>query len=183
VVIVGKGGHAADIAWTASRCGIVVDQIEAHTPGELVSALNGRAYVLGMNDSHTRKNLDLLTERASRVLDPTLTGWPLVTEAGVVISANVTIGPKVTLGRHTHINSGVFVTRAMIGDYVTIGPGATICGDVSIYDEAMIGAGAVISNLCTIGEGAKIGAGAVVPPNTHVPPYETWDGDPARPVR
>lgn len=183
MVIVGKGGHAADIAWIAARDGHFCRHIEAHTRYELSTALDGMAYVLGMNDSHTRSHLDLTTVAAGRVIDPSLVGWPKVTEPGVVIGANVVIGPNVTLGRHTHINANCFLTRAMLGDYVTVGPGATICGDVSIYDEAMIGAGAVVSNLCTIGEGAKIGAGAVVPPNTDVPAWQTWVGVPARPVR
>lgn len=182
-MIVGKGGHAADVAWIAARDGHFFTHIEAFTRLELAERLDGMAYVLGMNDSHTRSNLDLATVTAARVIDPSLTGYPKVIDAGAVIGAGVVFGPGVILGRHTHINANCFLTRATLGDYVTVGPGATICGDVTIGDEAMIGAGAVISDRVTIGKGVKIGAGAVVPPLTEIPDYQTWVGVPARPVR
>ena len=63
---------------------------------------------------------------------------------------------------------------------MTVSPGVTICGDVTIGDRVLIGAGATICDRVTIGADVTIGAGAVVLPETVVPDGETWVGVPAR---
>jgi acetyltransferase-like isoleucine patch superfamily enzyme len=101
---------------------------------------------------------------------------------GVVIAPGVTLLHQVTLGMHTHVNYGCCLTRTWVGDFVTLSPGVTICGDVEIGDDSFIGAGAVVSDRVTIGKRAKIGAGAVLPPLTKVGDDEVWVGVPARKV-
>jgi UDP-perosamine 4-acetyltransferase len=150
VVIFGNGGHGQDIAATVTGGVSFLDD-------------NPRR-IIGVNDSATRRKL------ADRL------GW----KGGAWAHPAANIGPAVTLGEHTHINAGAFLTRCTLGDFVTVGPNATICGDVTIGDDVMIGAGAVIRNLLTIGDGAVIGAGAVVVKD--VPPGVTVVGNPARPL-
>lgn len=79
-----------------------------------------------------------------------------------------------------------------IGKNVFIGPGARFANDKrpnlseeftrevgTVGDNAVIGMGALILPV-DIGEGAIIGAGAVV--TKDVPAFETWVGNPARPL-
>jgi UDP-perosamine 4-acetyltransferase len=70
----------------------------------------------------------------------------------------------------------------ILEEFVTIAPGAILCGDVRVEDDALIGAGAVILHTdITIGARAKVGAGAVV--TQDVPPGATVVGNPARIVK
>ena len=69
----------------------------------------------------------------------------------------------------------------VIGDFVTISPSATLCGGVTVHDDAWIAAGATILPGSTIGAGAIVGAGALV--NGDVAAGTTVVGVPARPRR
>jgi len=187
LVVVCAGGHGRDVAAIADAAGWIVQGFLDDTPGPQIIGRPADVglfdyHVLGHNSSVTRERLDTPEGAITLIHPSTAVSGDLRASSGVVVGANCTIGPETRLGRHTHINGNVFITRARIGDFVTIGPGATICGDVTIGAGAQIGAGAVISNLCEIGPRAIIGAGAVLPPGTHVPPNQTWVGDPARRV-
>lgn len=183
VIFVGNGGHAADIAAIAYRCGeSSIRYVEIEDQDELAAALKYEPrYVLAMNDPRTRERLDV-GARPVTYIDPSAVLMSTEFAPGVIIGAHTTIGPGVKLGRHVHINSGVTITRAWIGDYTTVSPGATVNGDVEIGAGSYIGSGATISNLCTIGPRSIVGAGAVVTPRTTIPPNQTWVGVPARKV-
>ena len=130
-------------------------------------------FVAGINDPTKRRKV---AERLEA------DGWEPFDD-GVWLSSLANLVPTtVHVGRHTHINGGVFAVRATIGDYCTIAPGVTICGDVTIGNEVFVGAGATICNRVTIEDGATIGAGATVLPNTTVPAGKTYVGTPARQV-
>jgi acetyltransferase-like isoleucine patch superfamily enzyme len=49
-----------------------------------------------------------------------------------------------------------------LGAGVHVAPGATLCGCVTVEEDAMIGAGATVLPRLRIGRGAVVGAGAVV---------------------
>ena len=80
----------------------------------------------------------------------------------------------------THINANVTIIRTKIGHHVTISPGVTICGDVTIGNRCLIGAGATICDRVTIGDDVTVGAGAVVLPESVVDSNATIIGVPAR---
>lgn len=104
-------------------------------------------------------------------------------ERGNVFWPGSQIGNEVRIGQHVHIQWNAVVSHScVIGDFVTICPGAVLSGEVFVDDDVFIGAGAtVIHGGITIGKGATVGAGAVV--INHVPPGATVVGVPAREVR
>lgn len=189
IVVLCAGGHGQDIAAIVKNsgqpfAGYLDDNIDG--PDILGPCLDLELYenyLIGHNDSRIREQMDraegaAIAIHASAAVHLTLQALP-----GVVIGAHTTIGPKTRLGRHSHVNGNVFITRAQIGDFVTIGPGATICGDVTIGAGSQIGAGAVISNLANLGPRVTIGAGTVVLPRQELPPNSTWVGTPARRIK
>jgi acetyltransferase-like isoleucine patch superfamily enzyme len=189
IVVLCAGGHGQDIAAIVKNsgqpfAGYLDDNIDG--PDILGPCLDLELYdnyLIGHNDSRIREQMDraegaAIAIHASAAVHLTLQALP-----GVVIGAHTTIGPKTRLGRHSHVNGNVFITRAQIGDFVTIGPGATICGDVTIGAGSQIGAGAVISNLANLGPRVIIGAGTVVLPRQELPPNSTWVGTPARRIK
>lgn len=189
IVVLCAGGHGQDIAAIVKNsgqpfAGYLDDNIDG--PDILGPCLDLELYdnyLIGHNNSRIREQMDraegaAIAIHASAAVHLTLQALP-----GVVIGAHTTIGPKTRLGRHTHVNGNVFITRAQIGDFVTIGPGATICGDVTIGAGSQIGAGAVISNLANLGPRVTIGAGTVVLPRQELPPNSTWVGTPAKRIK
>lgn len=189
IVVLCAGGHGQDIAAILKDsqnpfAGYLDDHIDGpDILGPCIDLELYDRYLIGHNDSRIREQMDRAEGAAtaihpSAVLDSTLQAFP-----GVVIGAHTTIGPKTRLGRHSHINGNVFITRAQIGDFVTIGPGATICGDVTIGAGCQIGAGAVISNLAELGPRVTVGAGTIVLPRTKLPPNSIWVGNPARRIK
>ena len=189
IVVLCAGGHGQDIAAIVKNsgqpfAGYLDDNIDG--PDILGPCLDLELYdnyLIGHNDSRIREQMDRAEGAAIAIHASAAVHWTLQALPGVVIGAHTTIGPKTRLGRHSHVNGNVFITRAQIGDFVTIGPGATICGDVTIGAGSQIGAGAVISNLANLGPRVTIGAGTVVLPRQELPPNSTWVGTPARRIK
>ena len=100
---------------------------------------------------------------------------------GALISPFVTFTSNIRVGRCFHANLYSCIEHdAVIGDFVTFGPGVRCNGNVTIGDFAYIGSGALIRQGVTIGAGATVGMGAVVVKD--VPPGITVVGNPARPL-
>ena len=82
---------------------------------------------------------------------------------GAMIFAKSVIQAEVQTGKHVIVNTGAIVEHnCVIEDFVHIGPGAVICGDVRIGAGTFIGANATILPGLSIGKWAVIGAGSVV---------------------
>lgn len=108
-----------------------------------------------------------------------------VGEGGVFCGyAHVT--SNVTIGRHFHANYHSYLAHdCVVGDFVTLAPGAKVNGNVVVEDGAYIGSGAVIrqgsvGDPMVIGSGALVGMGAVV--TRDVAPGAVVVGNPARAV-
>ncbi|MBI2034173.1 MAG: transferase [Candidatus Levybacteria bacterium] len=112
----------------------------------------------------------------------------------VSIGTNSTIEVENRIGNNVRIHSLCFLEKAVIADYVFIGPGV-ICTDnphpninSSVKDQCVkgpiikksvkIGAGVTILPNIVIGENALIGAGSVVTKNVN--PNTVMVGNPAR---
>jgi len=98
---------------------------------------------------------------------------------GTVISAGVVVQMDARIGRFCMLNTSCSIDHDnLVGDGVSVGPGAHTAGHVTILDGAFIGLGAVIINGVTVGRRANVGAGAVV--IRDVPDGATVVGNPAR---
>lgn len=64
---------------------------------------------------------------------------------------------------------------------MSVAPGATVGGNVTIKEGAIVCMGATILGKCTIGKHALVGAGALV--NKDVPAYTVVYGVPAEAIR
>ena len=86
------------------------------------------------------------------------------------------------VGLWTVINTGAVIEHdCFIGDNCFIGPGAILCGGVSVADDVFVGAGAVVRQGVTIVSGAVVGMGTVVISDIAEP--GVYVGNPARKIR
>lgn len=100
---------------------------------------------------------------------------------GALIAPYALINVDARIGRHLIANVYSSVAHdCVVGDFVTLGPRATVNGAVVIGDGVEIGAGALIRQGLTIGEGAVIGMGAVVVKD--VPAGAVLVGNPAKEI-
>lgn len=105
---------------------------------------------------------------------------------GSIICGFTHLTSNITIGRHFHANIYSYVAHdCIIGDFVTLAPGAKCNGNVHIEDHAYIGTGAVLKQgtpdkPLRIGRGAVVGMGAVV--TKDVSPGVTVIGSPAKPM-
>lgn len=100
---------------------------------------------------------------------------------GACLSPFVTLTSNIRIGCCFHANLYSYVEHdCIIGDFVTLAPGAKVNGNVTISDHAYIGSGAIIRQGITIGAGAVVGMGAVV--IRDVLPGATVVGNPAKPL-
>lgn len=187
VGLFGFGAHGRDIYEQWNRCH-KLDKLrifdENPDLGHALRPPEGLPCFIGINHPAERRRAAqrLRIAPAPPLIDPSANvGHDCEVGGGAVVAAGALLLHDVVIGKHSHINYLASMTRTWLGDFVTVCPGVTICGDVEIGDECLIGAGAVICNLVTIGSGVTIGAGAVVAPGISIPDGATMLGLPAKP--
>lgn len=185
LTIVGAGGHGKDIA-AICRAAYPVAQLifldDNPALGYMPTAMLAVSewYLLGFNDPKMREEWDK-PDGAFYVFHPsTSVGADTKFGSGLVCAPRVVLLTGMDIGRHVHFGYGATATRATIGDYTTVAPAATICGDVVIGKRCYIGAGATICNLVSLGDDVTVAAGATVVPGSNFPDGVTVMGTPAR---
>ena len=141
--LIGDGGHARDI-WATLPQNVGWRQV-AHHDNYFTIDRNANPVIIGINDP-------MLRLEVAAMINQDCIGW---------VHPNAFVGPDCTFGVGTHVNYSVGVTRTTIGEYCTIAPGVTICGDVVIGNRVFVGAGAIIVNLTTVPDDTFIKAGTV----------------------
>ena len=148
---------------------------------------NDVAYVIGIGDGAARRRVadlcDAAGRRAATLVHPLASvGSDVEMADGCVLAAGARVTTNVRLGRHCHLNVNSSVSHdCRLDDFVTISPGAVLCGTVSVGAGVYVGANACILPGVTIGEGTMIGAGACV--TRDVGAERTVGGVPARDLR
>ncbi|WP_100401078.1 acetyltransferase [Bacillus sp. FJAT-44742] len=101
---------------------------------------------------------------------------------GTSIMAGAVVNPQTTIGESCIINTSASVDHdCKIEDYVNIGPGSRLTGNVLIGTLTDIGAGVTVIPNVKIGKNCKIGAGAVV--ISDIPDNSVAVGIPAKVIK
>lgn len=126
-------------------------------------------YVIGIGNGRVRRAIDAkataLGMEAAVLVHPaaTMGRHGIELAPGTIVCSHVSLTTGIQLGRHVHLNLNVTVGHdAVLEDYATVNPGATISGNVVIGTEAMIGTNAAIIQGMTVGARSVIGAAAGV---------------------
>lgn len=190
VVLVGGGGHASDILATYEEISRETGQphpvvgLLDDGPTEMgrfagrgidrlgsindIGRIDATHYVLALGWPETRravfnrvKDCGLL---ADTVIHPRAfipVGVPV--GEGTVVLSLVGTTALVVIGRHVYLSHGTLIGHdCVVEDFVSVMPGASVCGDTRLGEGCMIGSNATVSHGRTVGEGSSIGAGAVV---------------------
>jgi len=185
MVLIGYSGHAFVVYGIFKAAGIGISGYcdvaeKAYNPFGLpylgtedsetgTDAIKGHGCFIAVGDNQIRRKIyeglqknNLSSANAfhpSAVID---TSAIIATEA-VMIAANAVINPLASIATGAICNTGCIIEHeCVVGEFAHIGPGAVLCGNVTIGDGTFVGANAVIRQGITVGKNAMIGAGAVV---------------------
>src|SRR3954453_16991447 len=92
---------------------------------------------------------------------------------------------RIRIGRRSNVQDGTIVHvmkdthPTLVGDDVTIGPGAIVHG-CTIEQQCLIGMGAILLNGVTVGAGSIVSAGTLLPEGTQVPSRSLVMGSPGK---
>ncbi|WP_205528551.1 NeuD/PglB/VioB family sugar acetyltransferase [Desertimonas flava] len=152
-------------------------------PSSIVVHLAAK-YVIGIGSGEIRRRLatefDSLGAEAAILVHPAATiGGDSHLSPGCIVAAGARVTTNIRLGRHTqlHVNSTVG-HDSTLSDFVSVYPGATVSGNVTLAHGVTIGTGANVLPGRSVGASSMVGAGAVV--TRDVEPDSTVVGSPAR---
>jgi mannose-1-phosphate guanylyltransferase/phosphomannomutase len=104
----------------------------------------------------------------AEVVGPVFIGRDSRVEAGATVRDHTVVGKGVT------VRSGAFLHRAIVEDYVYLGPSSSLRGCV-VGRNSDIKFGAKLEEGVVVGDQCRIGEGAVLNPRVHVYPFKTVD--------
>ncbi len=200
LALLGGGGHAATVAWTAKDLGWHVAGHYAPEPSdhEVLGPhlggdeqwMSGQAVpprlALGIGDCDLRLRLAFRISSTNLRLETIISPASHVHESvhlepGTMVMAGAIVQGGAKLGRAVIVNSGAVVEHDVdIGAGSHVGPGAVVCGSARIGTCSLVGAGSVVLPRIMIGNAVTVGSGAVV--TRDLADLVTAVGSPARPL-
>lgn len=148
-------------------------QLKGHEDIHFAIGSNVVRHNLAVRFSETRHKFPALISPNAYVSNDVVIG------GGSLVMPGVCINTGAYVGKHCIVNTGAVIEHdCQIGDFVSLGPRATLCGAVQLDQLSMVGAGATVLQTLTIGQAARVGAGALVLDN--IPTGITVVGVPAR---
>lgn len=206
LVIIGAGGHGAEVAAYAQNCGLSLIGVldDGKPPGnwhcsrilggldrlpDLLQEHGQVNYITALGNNQLRQRIVQQVEAlgltgltaVSLRHDSSWTGPDVALGAGTLLAPGSLVTTRARIGRHCILNVKASVAHdCVVGDFCNINPGATLCGNVHLGEGCSIGAGATVIEKCKIGAWSVVGAGAVV--IRDLPAGVTAVGLPARPL-
>jgi len=193
VIIIGAGGHAAEIdeyiRFSQRSTGIAefkiigflddnpesYDNYKFSAPflGDLKnhSVVKGQHYVTGIaNLKYRRYFIDKFKSEGAEFVSfihcTAYVSETAIIGEGSIIGPNVNIGPNVRIGRYTLINSRCSMGHdSIVGDYNFISPNVCFSGFTKVGDENLIGINVATIPSISIGNRNKIAAGMILHQN------------------
>jgi len=137
----------------------------------------------------TTQNRRLVTEKLDKcqvnyatLISPKVDTRYVKIGADCTVLDGVILGAKVSIGNHVMIRANSSINHdTIVEEYVFVGPGVTVCGNVKLGKGSYIGAGAVIKDGLTISAWSTIGMGSIV--NRHVREGDVVAMPPAKSVK
>lgn len=155
--------------------------------GEAITDIPKSSLLIGAIGSAKRRRwieeLEKKNYKFTTIVHPSVSLWKGVEIGmGCIISKGAVLTCDIKIGRHTIININSNINHdCVLEDFVTIGPGSHIGGNVRIGKESWIGIGTTVIHNIRIGKGCFIAAGSVVVKD--IPDFTLAMGVPAKPVR
>lgn len=190
VIIVGAGGHAAEIdeylrysrekkgTGAPTVEGLIDDNPDSHTlyrfSAPYLGSIKGHTvrhdagYLLGIaNLDYRRQITEMLLERGARfvrfVHPDTYVSASASVGQGVIVAPNANIGPNVIVGDFTLINARCSLGHdTRVGKYNFIGPNTCFSGFTTVGDENLFGINSATIPGITVGSRNRIAAGMVL---------------------
>ncbi len=155
------------------------------TSEEAFSVLKKNDFFIAIGDNAIRQKIyERFEERGClpiNAIHPTASIDPntQLSEHGIMVSAKVSINALSKIGKAVICNTGCIIEHECeVGDFVHVGPGTVLCGNVFVGSGTFVGANSVIRQGLRIGKNCVIGAGAVV--TKDVPDNAIIIGNPAK---
>jgi sugar O-acyltransferase (sialic acid O-acetyltransferase NeuD family) len=128
------------------------------------------------------KKLDKCQVNYATLISPKVDTRYVKMGADCTVLDGVILGAKVSIGNHVMIRANSSINHdTVVQEYVFVGPGVTVCGNVKLGKGSYIGAGAVIKDGLNIGAWSTIGMGSIV--NRHVRKDDVVAMPPAKSVK
>lgn len=125
-------------------------------------------------------SLDIPEDRWATAIHPTARiARDVKVGVGSFIAQYVVVQPGASIGRHVSIRVGANIGHdARVGDFVYIGPNASLCGTAEMAHAAHLGPNGVVVEGVSVGEYSVVGVGSAV--TKHVGPRRVVFGMPAQ---
>ena len=164
--IIGSGGFGQEVKRWALQSDY--DHAEFYVSDEyctwerpLSTLTDLRSSVIAIGDPQARKKIEDQFYTLAYIVHPT--AITNVYNVGMILCPYAVITTNVKVGRHLHMNLHSDIGHdCVIGDYVTLSPGARVSGNCTIGNCVYIGSNAVIREKITVCDNVTIGAGSVV---------------------